>query len=249
MGIWRSLQDEARDCGSGGFFAAEFLNGVMWATMAFLSVPNGQTEPIIFMFAVLIVILAMRNADRQQPAAGVAGGHAADHGGHHPAVLDVRRARLFRHGRPRVRRADLLHDHRPAASFHGAWRCSGCARKKDALIGELEQANRPVRRGRGGAPRRPIWPSPASWRRRATNSGPRSTPSSASQRCSRTRSSADTRCRPTRNIPGDIHRSGQHLLELIQRNPRPVAHRGGTLRTCTRKPCRCRARCRTATTS
>jgi len=56
------------------FFAAEFLNGVLWATIAFLSTPQGETAPVIFMFAVLIVILAMRTLTASNlPVASLAG--------------------------------------------------------------------------------------------------------------------------------------------------------------------------------
>jgi two-component system, cell cycle sensor histidine kinase PleC len=56
------------------FVAGEFLNGVLWATMVFLPAASGDIIPLIFMFAVMIVIMAMRTLTASNlPAASVTG--------------------------------------------------------------------------------------------------------------------------------------------------------------------------------
>jgi two-component system, cell cycle sensor histidine kinase PleC len=42
------------------FIAAEFFNGTLWAALVFLPAAGDQSFPLIFMFAVMIVVMAMR---------------------------------------------------------------------------------------------------------------------------------------------------------------------------------------------
>ncbi len=56
------------------FVAAEFLNGVLWSALLFLPTHGGTTSPLIFMFAVMIVIMAMRTLTASNlPVASVVG--------------------------------------------------------------------------------------------------------------------------------------------------------------------------------
>lgn len=62
-GIWRRR-----------FIAAELLNGGLWASLVFLPAQSGDTLPFIFTFAVMIVVMAMRTLTASNiPAASVTG--------------------------------------------------------------------------------------------------------------------------------------------------------------------------------
>jgi two-component system cell cycle sensor histidine kinase PleC len=195
------------------FFAAEFLNGVMWATMAFMTVPHGETEPTIFMFAVLIVILAMRTLTASNlPMASLAGTMPI-------TAAIVLRFSLF--GEPLyfamaglavgaqiffIIIARQLHS-TVLAMF-------GLRMEKDALIGELEQATALSDEAR----RRAEEANLAKSRFLATMSHELRTPLNAILGFSEI---LKDEILGKHGVPaykeysGDIHRSGQHLLELI----------------------------------
>jgi two-component system, cell cycle sensor histidine kinase PleC len=195
------------------FFAAEFLNGVMWATMAFLSVPNGQTEPIIFMFAVLIVILAMRTLTASNlPLASLAG------------TLPITAAIILRfsmYGEPvYFAMAGLAFGAQIffmiiARQLHSTVLAMfGLRKEKDALIGELEQATALSDEAR----RRAEEANLAKSRFLATMSHELRTPLNAILGFSEVLKDEiiGRHAVPAyKEYSGDIHRSGQHLLELI----------------------------------
>jgi two-component system cell cycle sensor histidine kinase PleC len=195
------------------FFAAEFLNGVMWSTMAFLSVPNGETEPIIFMFAVLIVILAMRTLTASNlPLASLAG------------TLPITAAIVLRFsmfGEPvYFAMAGLAVGAQIffliiARQLHSTVLAMfGLRKEKDALIGELEQATALSDEAR----RRAEEANLAKSRFLATMSHELRTPLNAILGFSEVLKDEilGKHAVPAyKEYSGDIHRSGQHLLELI----------------------------------
>ncbi|MCT8971107.1 sensor histidine kinase [Microbaculum marinisediminis] len=195
------------------FFAAEFLNGVMWSTMAFLSVPTHETEPIIFMFAVLIVVLAMRTLTASNlPMASLAG------------TLPITAAIVLRFsmlGEPLYyAMAGLAAGAQVffmiiARQFQSTVLAMfGLRKEKDALIGELEQATALSEEAR----RRAEEANLAKSRFLATMSHELRTPLNAILGFSEV---LKDEILGKHSVPaykeysGDIHRSGQHLLELI----------------------------------
>ncbi len=195
------------------FFAAEFLNGVLWSTMAFLTMPDSETEPIIFTFAVLIVVLAMRTLTASNlPMASAAGTIPI-------TAAIVLRFSMF--GEPLYfAMAGLAVGAQVffliiARQLHSTVLAMfGLRKEKDALIGELEQATALSDEAR----RRAEEANLAKSRFLATMSHELRTPLNAILGFSEV---LKDEILGKHTIPaykeysGDIHRSGQHLLALI----------------------------------
>jgi len=195
------------------FFAAEFLNGVTWATMAFLSVPGGQIEPTIFMFAALIVILAMRTLSAGNlPIASLAG------------TLPITAAIVLRFtmlnepiyfamaGLAVGAQVFFMIVARQMQSTVLAM--LGLRKEKDALIGELEQATALSEEAR----RRAEEANLAKSRFLATMSHELRTPLNAILGFSEVLKDellGKHAVAAYKEYSGDIHKSGQHLLDLI----------------------------------
>lgn len=195
------------------FLAAEFLNGVLWATMAFLSAPEGETAPIIFMFAVLIVILAMRTLTASNlPVASLAG------------TLPITCAIVLRFSLL----GDIVYLAMAglavgaqiffiilARQFHSTVLAMlGLRVEKDALIGELEYATAMSEEAR----RRAEEANLAKSRFLATMSHELRTPLNAILGFSEVLKDeilGKHVVAAYKEYSGDIHRSGHHLLNLI----------------------------------
>lgn len=195
------------------FFAAEFLNGVLWSTMAFLSTPADEPESIIFLFAMLIVILAMRTMTASYlPMASLAG------------TLPITLAIVVRFSMF----GDMIYIALAclavgaqiffmiiARQLHSTvLTMLGLRKEKDALIGELEQATALSDEAR----RRAEEANLAKSRFLATMSHELRTPLNAILGFSEV---LNDELLGKHSVPaykeysGDIHRSGHHLLALI----------------------------------
>jgi two-component system, cell cycle sensor histidine kinase PleC len=195
------------------FMAAEFLNGVLWATMAFLSTPKGEAAPILFMFAVLIVILSMRTVTASNlPMASLAG------------TLPITLAIVLRLtligdpiflGMAGLAAGAQLFFVIIARQFHSTVLATlGLRAEKDALIGELEQATALSEEAR----RRAEEANLAKSRFLATMSHELRTPLNAILGFSEVLKDeilGKHAVAAYKEYSGDIHRSGQHLLNLI----------------------------------
>lgn len=195
------------------FYAAEFLNGVLWGTIAFLSTPPGDTAPLIFMFAVLIVILAMRTVTASNlPLASIVG------------TLPITGAIMLRF--------TLLGEVQYLAmaglavgaqvffiilsrQFHTTELAMlGLRAEKDALIAELEHARALSEEAR----RRAEEANLAKSRFLATMSHELRTPLNAILGFSEVLKDeilGPHQIAAYKEYSGDIHRSGEHLLNLI----------------------------------
>ncbi|ESR26731.1 Signal transduction histidine kinase [Lutibaculum baratangense AMV1] len=195
------------------FYAAEFLNGVLWATLAFITVAPGDTSPVIFMFAVMIVILAMRTLTASNmPEAALAG------------TIPVTLAMIIRLAMV----ADVLHLILAGIAagaqiffmilsrqFHQTVLIMfGLRAEKDSLIAELEQAKAVSDEAR----RRAEEANLAKSRFLATMSHELRTPLNAILGFSEVLKDellGKHQIAAYKEYSFDIHKSGQHLLNLI----------------------------------
>jgi len=195
------------------FFAAEFLNGVLWATMAFLDTPPGEMAPIIFMFAVLIVILSMRTLTASNlPIASLAG------------TLPITGAIVLRFslfGEPMFLAmaglavgAQIFFFIISRQLHTTVLALLGLRAEKDALIGELEHATALSEEAR----RRAEEANLAKSRFLATMSHELRTPLNAILGFSEVLKDeilGTHKVEAYKEYSADIHRSGEHLLNLI----------------------------------
>ncbi len=195
------------------FYAAEFLNGVLWATMAFLSVDAGDTSPIIFMFAVMIVILAMRTLTASNlPDASLAGTLPITVGMVIRLALVGDVFHLILAG---IAAGAQLFFMILARQFHSTVLVMlGLRAEKDSLIGELEQAKAVSDEAR----RRAEEANLAKSRFLATMSHELRTPLNAILGFSEVLKEellGKHEVPAYKEYSADIHKSGEHLLNLI----------------------------------
>ncbi|MEJ8572947.1 HAMP domain-containing sensor histidine kinase [Microbaculum marinum] len=195
------------------FVAAEFVNGLLWSAPAFLGAAPGGQVPTIFLFAILIVALSIRTLTASNlPSANLAGTVPITAaivltfgmlgGPMHLAMAGLAiGAQVFFMIVARQLRA-------------GAPEMIGLRAEKDALIGELEQARAQSEEAR----RRAEEASLAKSRFLATMSHELRTPLNAilgfSEVLKDEMLGAHT-VAAYKEYSADIHRSGRHLLNLI----------------------------------